>query len=59
MHWLILFYGKCAKVLNTSLFLVLNKMLVFMAGIHKMHVRITNREDPGKTASSIKHIIII
>ena len=34
------------------LFLFANKMLVFRAGILKMHVRITNREDPDQTASS-------
>ena len=28
------------------------KMLVISAGIHKMHVRIANREDPGQTALS-------
>ena len=27
-------------------------MLVIMAGTHKMHVRIANREDPDQTASS-------
>ena len=27
-------------------------MLVIKAGIHKMHVRIANREDPDQTASS-------
>ena len=31
---------------------VLNKMLVIRAGIHKMHYRIANREDPDQTASS-------
>ena len=30
----------------------LDKMLAFMAGIHKTHVRITNRKDPDQTASS-------
>ena len=29
-----------------------NKMLVIRAGIHKMHVRIANREDPDQTAFS-------
>ena len=28
------------------------KIVVFRAGIHKMLVRITNREDPDQTASS-------
>ena len=27
------------------------EMLVISAGIHKMHVRIANREDPDQTAS--------
>ena len=31
---------------------VLNKILVIRTGIHKMHVRIANREDPDQTASS-------
>ena len=44
--------GKCSKILNTFLFLVSNKMLLFMAGIHKMLVRIANRENPDQTASS-------
>ena len=44
-------YSKCSKILNTfSLFS--NKMLVFRAGIPKVHVRIANREDPDQTASS-------
>ena len=33
---------------HISLF-VLNKFLVIRARIHKMHVRIANREDPGQT----------
>ena len=45
-------YGKCSKILNAFLFLFSNKMLVFRAGIHKMLVRIANREDPDLTASS-------
>ena len=44
-------YGKCSKISNTFLFLFLNKILVFWAGIHKMLVRIANREDPDQTAS--------
>ena len=40
------------KNLNTFLFLFLNKMFVISAGIRKMFVRITNREDPDQTASS-------
>ena len=42
-------YGKCSKILNAFLFLFSNKMLVFMAGIHKMLVRIANMEDPDQT----------
>ena len=34
------------------LLLFSNKMLVFMAGIHKMLDRLANREDPDQTASS-------
>ena len=33
-------------------FMFLNKMLFIRAGIHKMLVRIANREDPDQTASS-------
>ena len=46
------FYGKCSKILNTFLILFSNKMLIFRAGIHKILVRIANREDPDQTASS-------
>ena len=28
-------YGKCSKILNTFLFLLLTKMIVIWAGIHK------------------------
>ena len=45
-------YCKFSKILNTFLFLFLNKMLAFRTGIRKMLVRIVNREDPDKTASS-------
>ena len=39
-------------VLNfTFLFLFSNKMLVFMAGIHKLLIRRANREDPDQSAS--------
>ena len=37
---------------NTFVFLLSNKMMVIKVGIHKMRVRITNREDPDQTASS-------
>ena len=51
-HMRIWYYGKCYKILNTFLFRLSNKMLFFRAGIHKMVVRIANREDPDQTASS-------
>ena len=44
-------YGYCSEVLNTFL-LFSTKMLVIRDGIHKMLVRIANREDPDQTASS-------
>ena len=40
------------KILNTFLFLFSNKMLLFRAGIHKMFVKVANKEDPDQTASS-------
>ena len=40
--------SKCSKILNTSLFLILDSMLVIGAGIFKMLVRITNWEDPDQ-----------
>ena len=40
------------KFQNTFLFLFSNKILVIRAGIHKMLVRIANRENPDQTASS-------
>ena len=39
--------GKCCKILNTFLFLLSNKMLIFRA----FKVRIANREDPDQTSS--------
>ena len=45
-------YGKCSKISNTFLLLFSNKMVIFRAGIHKILVRIENREDPDQTASS-------
>ena len=39
-------YSKCSKILNAFLFLFSNKILVFRAGVHKILVRIANREDP-------------
>ena len=40
-----------SKISNTFLILFSNKMLIFRAGIHKILVRIANREDPDQTAS--------
>ena len=40
------------KFQNFFFFLFSNKMLLFAAGIHKILVRIVNREDPDQTASS-------
>ena len=37
--------------LKKNLFLFSNKVYVFRAGIHKMPVRIANKEDPDQTAS--------
>ena len=45
-------YSKCSKISNTFLFLFSNKMLVIRTGIHKMLVRIADREEPDQTASS-------
>ena len=45
-------HGKCSKITNTFTFLFLDKTMVFRAGIHKMLVRMANREDPDQTASS-------
>ena len=38
--------GKCSKISNIFLFLFSNKMLVFMARIHKMLVRIDKQCRP-------------
>ena len=45
-------YGKSSKISNTFLFLFTNLVFIIRAGIHKMVVRIANREDPDQTASS-------
>ena len=45
-------FGKCSQISKILLFLFLNKMLVYRAVIHKVVVRIANREDPDQTASS-------
>ena len=42
-------YGKCSKISNTFIFLFLNKMLVCRAIIHKMLIRVANREDPDRS----------
>ena len=47
-----LHYGKYSEITNTFFFLFSCKMLVIMAEIHKMLVRIANREDSDQTASS-------
>ena len=44
-------HSKCSKISNTFLFLFSYKMLGYNAGIHKMIVRIANREDHDQTAS--------
>ena len=36
--------GKCSKISNTFLILFSNKMLILRAGIHKILIRIANRE---------------
>ena len=41
-------YGKCSKISNTFHFLFSEKMLVIRAGILKILLRITNREDPDQ-----------
>ena len=45
-------YGKCSKIWNAFHFLVSKKKCITRAGIHKVIVRIANREDPAQTASS-------
>ena len=52
MAYTIKIYDKCSKILNTFLFLLSTKLLVFSDGIDKTLVRIANREDPDQTASS-------
>ena len=36
----------------SSLFLFLKEIFVVRAGVHKMHIRIANREEPDQTAPS-------
>ena len=45
-------YVESSKFFNTFHFLFSNKMFVTRAEIHKMLVKIANREDPDQTASS-------
>ena len=42
------------KNLNTLLFEFSDNTLIIRAGIHKMLVRIANREDPDQTASEVQ-----
>ena len=44
-------YGKRSKISITFLFIFSNKMWFIKIVIHKMLVRIANREDPDQTAS--------
>ena len=44
--------GKSSKISNTFSFLLVNKMLAIRDVIHKMFVRIANREVSDQTASS-------
>ena len=39
-------------IYNFERFLLTNKMLIIMTVIHKMLVKVANREDPDQTASS-------
>ena len=39
------------QLAHSFLFLFSNKLLAIRAGVHKMLVRIANREDPNQTAS--------
>ena len=43
-------YSECSKISN--IFFFSNEMLLIRSGMHKMFVRIENREDPDQTASS-------
>ena len=47
-----IYCSKFSEIRNISLFQLSSKMLVVRAEIHKMLVRIANREDPDQTASS-------
>ena len=43
---------KCSKISNALHFLFSTKVLVIRAGIHKMLLKIANKEDPDQPASS-------
>ena len=45
LEWPIFDYSKFSKILNSFLLLFANKMLAIRARIHKMLVRIANKED--------------
>ena len=42
-------FGECSKISNTFHFLLTNKILIIRTEIHKMFVRIANREDPDES----------
>ena len=44
---------ECSRIMNAFHFLLLKKMWVIRAGIHKMLVRIAHREDPDQTAEAV------
>ena len=55
LFWLIFFsyiHGICSKIFKTFHFLFSKPMWVIRAAIHKMVVRVANREEPDQTASS-------
>ena len=45
-------YGKCSYISNTLPFLFSKIIMAIRAGIHKILLRIPNREDPDQSASS-------
>ena len=47
------YYGKCSKISNPFLFLLLNKMLVISVEIHKNACQPSKQGDPDQTASSV------
>ena len=44
-----MYYGRCPEISNIFLFLFSNNMFIIRAKIHKMLVKIPNREDPDQT----------